>query len=332
MERLRSGNDIRIQWSIIEQSDEGERPYDLENKALSLYLQVGYRRIKVEDFAVAGNRIIWTFYGKDQHTVGRYSIILIENEGEEGMWTIDIPDILELVPKSSMVGGIPRDDIELQVISLESTLNKLILVDSELSETSTYPVMNRVVTLALNQKATKLELSEALTTVWASLNKAATKEELNTQVRLINEALAGKISVADFDKAIASINNELNKKADKKVVDDALSSVWKSLNLAATKDELRSVNERVSDLAIDLSVGLSQKADAVDLRKVSDKLDTLIARVAKLEVKVDELAGETTPSNLIGCAVIGKAMVGASEISSLVGKAIVGKSKVANIN
>lgn len=298
MERLRSGNDIRIQWSIIEQSDEGERPYDLENKALSLYLQVGYRRIKVEDFAVAGNSIIWTFYGKDQHTVGRYSILLIENEGEEGMWTIDIPDILELVPKSSMVGGIPRDDIELQVISLESTLNKLILVDSELSETSTYPVMNRVVTLALNQKATKLEVSEALTVVWVSLNKAATKEELNTQVRLINEALA-------------SINNELNKKADKKAVDAALSSIWKSLNLAATKDELRSVNERVSDLAIDLSVGLSQKADAVDLRKVSDKLDVLIARVAKLEVKVDELAGETTLSNLIGYAVIGKAMVGA---------------------
>lgn len=332
MERLRSGNDIRIQWSVMERSDEGERPYDLENKDLSLYLQVGYRRIKVEDFAVSGNKIIWTFYGKDQHTVGRYSIILIENEGEEGMWTIDIPDILELVPRSSMVGGIQRDDVELTVISLESTLNNLILVDSELSETSTYPVMNRVVTLALNTKATKIEVAEALADVWMTLNKAATKEELKSEVDHIYEVLGSKLSDKDFDEAIAVINAELEKKAEKKAVEAEVDSIWQSLRNAATKEELRTVSSQLSDLAQYTAMDLSKKADAVDLRKVADKLDDLIARVARLEIKVDELAGETTPSNLVGYAVIGKAIVGASEISSLVGKAVVGKSKVAHTN
>lgn len=101
MESIRIGNDINIEWSILRNGD----PETLEGKDLRVVMTNGYRKMEVKDLHFRDNVIRFTYLGKDQDYNGVYTLTLIENKGEEGMYTVDACDAFRLIPRSCSVGG-----------------------------------------------------------------------------------------------------------------------------------------------------------------------------------------------------------------------------------
>lgn len=139
-------------WSILR---DGE-PFDLGGRSLKLYLKNMYERREVTDFSVEGNQIRWTFFGKDQKNTGKYSLILVANEGDEGMITTDACDFVRLVSCSCKVqNGEDACNVQTEAIELASTLEYVaggssIEVDTELNEDSLNPVANAAVATAID--------------------------------------------------------------------------------------------------------------------------------------------------------------------------------------
>ena len=93
MVRIRIGNDIPIRWAVTRCGV----PEDFAGKSLKLYMRTAYSETEVEDFAVNGNVLSWTFPGAAQKATGTYTFTLVENEGLDDMATVDACDALKLV-------------------------------------------------------------------------------------------------------------------------------------------------------------------------------------------------------------------------------------------
>ena len=98
MDKIRIGNDLIVNWNITRIG----KPEDLESKKLKLFLRTGFDKIEISDYIVKDSVISFNFYGKDQVHTGIYVCILVENEGELGMTTIDSSPAFELVPYNGM--------------------------------------------------------------------------------------------------------------------------------------------------------------------------------------------------------------------------------------
>ena len=182
MRQVRIGKDFSINWSIFRKTEDGREPYNLEGRDLSLRLQNAYRTEEVQGFAVTGNTIAWAFRGAEQKTLGTYSLILVENNGRNGMMTIDKVAAFELVAHTEQETGNDSADVLVEDVALDSEAALLpvrvssgggsdIVVDSALSSTSTNPVQNRVVTQAL---AGKQDAISDLATIRSNAAKGAT--------------------------------------------------------------------------------------------------------------------------------------------------------------
>lgn len=116
----RQGNDLKVIWSILNNG----KPFSLSGKELKLYLKNMYERKEVEDFSARGNQIQWTFYGKDQKQTGKYSLILVGNEGEVGMITIDTCDFVNIVSCSCKVkNSEDLPNVEIETLELTSDID-----------------------------------------------------------------------------------------------------------------------------------------------------------------------------------------------------------------
>ena len=120
MTNLRIGNDIIVKWALVMKGTSD--PFILSGKNVSLYLRGVTGKKKIEDFSVAGNTITWTFYGKDQKHTGVYSLILVVNEGVEGMVTTDACNFVNLVSCSCKTGGSDDCGVYTETIELTSTI------------------------------------------------------------------------------------------------------------------------------------------------------------------------------------------------------------------
>ena len=96
MEKIRLGNDIEMRWSIFTRDGDNRVPYDLEGRALTLSVVNRKGESEIEFFA-EGNIVTGVFRGRDQKTLGKHGVILRENNGEDGMRTVDACDAFELV-------------------------------------------------------------------------------------------------------------------------------------------------------------------------------------------------------------------------------------------
>lgn len=181
MKKIRIGNDIEILWAIYIINGSDKSPYDLTGKNLSLYLKGPKGRIEVSGHTADKNILKWTFYGKDQHHAGTYSLELVENEGCEGMHTIDQCNAFSLVKNSceiyyssgSQIECIRptkhstsrcnyKNDIECFLLEFSSILSigiphSEIDIDGSLSLESENPVQNKVVTKAIVELNTSLK-------------------------------------------------------------------------------------------------------------------------------------------------------------------------------
>ena len=123
MERLRKGNDFDILWDIVAGGNDSNIPYDLTGKNLEVFMINAYERVAVKNFKVEGNTISWRYLGKDQQRRGIYSLLLIENEGKEGMHTVDECKAFELVDCSCMEGGEAESHVRIETIRLKSGIS-----------------------------------------------------------------------------------------------------------------------------------------------------------------------------------------------------------------
>ena len=96
MKKIRFGNDIPIEWSI----NRNDQPEDFTGKTLRLTMIGTSGTTEVTDYTVEGNVLRWMFWGKDQKGPSTYHFCLVENGGEEGMFTIDTCDVLRLDSRS----------------------------------------------------------------------------------------------------------------------------------------------------------------------------------------------------------------------------------------
>lgn len=112
MNSIRIGNDINIAWSIYRCGD----AEPLTVSALTLYMTCGYRKVQVQDFKVDGNKITFTFRGKDQANTGIYGLTLVGNAGQDGMFTVDACGAFKLVG-SQCAGCLDTDGVEVDLRS-----------------------------------------------------------------------------------------------------------------------------------------------------------------------------------------------------------------------
>ena len=96
MEKIRLGNDIEMRWSIFTRDGDNRVPYDLEGRSLTLSVVNRKGESEIEFFA-EGNIVTGVFRGRDQKILGKHGVILRENNGADGMLTVDACDAFELV-------------------------------------------------------------------------------------------------------------------------------------------------------------------------------------------------------------------------------------------
>ena len=85
-----------MRWSIFTRDGDNKVPYDLEGRALTLSVVNRKGESEIEFFA-EGNIVTGVFRGRDQKILGKHGVILRENNGEDGMLTVDACDAFELV-------------------------------------------------------------------------------------------------------------------------------------------------------------------------------------------------------------------------------------------
>lgn len=141
--KLRRGNDITFFWTIV-MSGGGV----LSSFHPRLFLNSSTTgRKEVHDFSIDGNVVSWTFRGRDQNILGSYSLTLVGNNDEDGMWTIDTCNIVELVAhscqeKNDLPCGVRA--IRLNITSCVDYINGSVTVNNSYSVLTEKPRINGV--------------------------------------------------------------------------------------------------------------------------------------------------------------------------------------------
>ena len=211
MEKIRKGNDIEVQWAIYAGYGINEAPYDLTGRNLTLYLRNQFGRQEVYEYTIDKHIIRFMYWGKDQKQTGTYSIELVENEGREGMHTVDECDAFTLVNHSCQTGGDSEGRVECIHLQFRANMGitipnngggetPSIEVDNVLSETSENPVQNKVVTSAING------LKESVKSLSQSVEQL--EEKVDGYDDAISDAIAKSNSAAE---SVQTITSEIEK-------------------------------------------------------------------------------------------------------------------------
>lgn len=124
MDKIRLGNDIEMRWSIFTRDGDNRVPYDLEGRALTLSVVNRKGESEIEFFA-EGNIVTGVFRGRDQKILGKHGVILRENNGEDGMRTVDACDAFELVACSCEEALGSHGTIQLFHLTFDTTIGAI---------------------------------------------------------------------------------------------------------------------------------------------------------------------------------------------------------------
>lgn len=224
MEKIRKGNDIEVQWAIYAGYGINEAPYDLTGRNLTLYMKNQFGRSEVYDFTTEKHIITFMFWGKDQQHTGVYSIELVENEGREGMHTVDECDAFQIVSHSCETGGDSEGRVECIHLQFRANMGVSVPVigaglevDSQLSLESENPVQNKVITSEINRINSKVQ----------SLEEAVADFEDNSEAIKANEE-----AIRETGERVSVLSDkvdELNEKVDNfKPSEDDVDVVYES--------------------------------------------------------------------------------------------------------
>ncbi len=120
--KKRIGNDLVVRWRI-KNKPTGEA-YDLEGRNLRLTMTCSEMVIIVDDYAINGNTIEYSFLGRKQKYTGLYVLTLVEERGREGLLTLDTKEAFQLVPHSWQENEESDDGaLGIETIDLVSEIN-----------------------------------------------------------------------------------------------------------------------------------------------------------------------------------------------------------------
>ena len=117
MRKIRIGNDIAVQWSLVAKGT-GE-PFALEDKSVRLFLKSLFSVVELQDFTIVGNTIGWRYKGSEQKQTGVYTLVVSVEDAQEIMTTTDACDFIELVGCTCEIGG--NDPVGITTESIELT-------------------------------------------------------------------------------------------------------------------------------------------------------------------------------------------------------------------
>lgn len=266
MEKIRKGNDIEVQWAIYVGQGINEAPYDLTGKRLSLYLRNQFGKQEVYEYSIDRHVIRFMFWGKDQKQTGTYSIELVENEGIQGMHTVDECEAFTIVSHSCQTGGDSEGRVECIHLQFRANMGisvpvigAEIKVDDALSLTSENPVQNKVITLALEDEAARAKAAEG------RLERAIA--DYDSKLELIEDRVS-----LQGDK-IDSINIKIENVDDKlERVENALKGVdLEAVSMVLTRvDEISGDVEELKDAVDNINMEVDMKiASALDWEAIS---------------------------------------------------------------
>ena len=120
MRKIRIGNDIAVQWSLVAKGT-GE-PFVVEGKDIRLSLKSIFATQEIEDFTAHGNTIAWTFKGAEQKQTGIYSLVVSVVDAQGAMVTTDVCQFVELVACSCEADGADEAGVHTESIDLVSNV------------------------------------------------------------------------------------------------------------------------------------------------------------------------------------------------------------------
>jgi hypothetical protein len=122
MRKIRKGKDFVVMWPIFRRNANGERePYSIDQLTAQLRVQqpIG-EAFKADEVSIEDNMVTWIFRGKSQIYSGIYNLILVENDGADGMVTVDTCKAFNLVEHSCDENVDGGSDIVIETVTLES--------------------------------------------------------------------------------------------------------------------------------------------------------------------------------------------------------------------
>ena len=123
MKAIRIGNDIKVRWSVFATDENGTTaPYLLEGKDVTVWLICPFERRRLTDYKVSGNVITWSFLGKNQQQSGRYSFMLVENDGKANMRTVDAVHAFALYHVVEPEDCEENDAVKIETVTLSSSV------------------------------------------------------------------------------------------------------------------------------------------------------------------------------------------------------------------
>ena len=227
MDKIRLGNDIEMRWSIFTRDGDNKVPYDLEGRALTLSVVNRKGESEIEFFA-EGNIVTGVFRGRDQKILGKHGVILRENNGGDGMRTVDACDAFELVACSCEEALGSPGTIQLFHLTFDTTIGAITgtidpILNYEAEQAEAERKASEIIRKiheearqeaeAARQKAS----SEAVATANAAAENAQQKaEEAASSAASANSAASTANEAAGTANAAAASANEAATNADKK--------------------------------------------------------------------------------------------------------------------
>lgn len=128
MKTILIGNDMTLSWTLTTKDG---TPYVVDGKQVSLY-RVGFDgKTRITGISASGNVVRWSWLGREQQEAGRYSFVLVVNEGQDDMHTVEAMDVIRLVSPGSGAGGCIPDcggcacGVEVESVCIGSTVEVL---------------------------------------------------------------------------------------------------------------------------------------------------------------------------------------------------------------
>ena len=121
--KIRIGKELRISWSILTQGQ--NQP--LEGRNLRLYLQEPNRQRRTLDVTTDANTLLTVLPANTLTRLGNYTLILTENEGQEGQTAVDANPAFTLVETTEEEDTPTTEDPNLEVAHINLATGNLTL-------------------------------------------------------------------------------------------------------------------------------------------------------------------------------------------------------------
>ena len=285
MKTIRLGNDVQINWYITRFGS----PEDFTGKNLTVKLIDKLGNEQVFEYEIYGNRITGIFFGKDQSTNGVYRLLLVENDGEEDMVSLDYIDAFCLSNKmknQTSNGSDTTSTINTEVEEYESQIDleqdlflyaKKTYVNEKIDE-----VNHRIDNLPILNAYTKEEADARFTTREEIDNAFYNKQE-------IDENIYTKYQVDEIISELPVTDTYTKSEIDAKIDDVSNGIPTKTSEL--TNDSGFATEQWVENKHYLVSADIAGKAD-------SSTVYTKVQVDTKLEGKADKSDIPTKTSDL----------------------------------